>query len=661
MRRPARTVRVLLMASLATTAAVLIAGSAGAEPGFSSADAMPQVPGAGTAGNAYGAVSCDSMTSCTAVGPWQVVEGESASGSGRGTWSSAPHADRLVHADPRLARALAPFLASHRNPSAPSAVIEGGSPSFVSESGGAWGVAGTVTLPVGAQVGQISGVSCTATGDCEAVGYFESDGGENFPMMLTESGGVWSALSIPDLPANAATGVDENAAMEGVDCVSTGNCVAVGGYDDTSGILHGLVEVQTAGSAFVPEKLPDIAGLSDQSFAVPLTVSCSDLADCTTVGLWVTQTALGETTRAWTEVSGTWSSSTKITSPPNATFVAESVACPDPSTCIAVGGALSDLDLPAYAVETSGSWGEAQVLPFPRLSPAAAEGVLSSISCDTDALCEAVGYFQSHATNSSDVTGGAATWSNGTWSSIGYVRGVRVGSKAATVSALVGVACPSTTQCTAVGAASASGAASLYRLHPFSTVLEAVRAVTDPSAPTTLRGTGEPGSLHATWLSPLDDGGSPITDFHAHTEPGGHGCVTGSDGCSIGGLLNGHRYRLIVTATSAKGTSAEAVDASAVLVGRVPTRPAGVRVRVRGGDLSVAWHASRTVPGEPIHAYLVTVHGPDGFARRASTRHLEVLFSGAGHAGTYVVAIIASNASGRSKPSRTTVHAAAIG
>ncbi len=223
------------------------------------------------------------------------------------------------------------------------------------------------------------------------------------------------------------------------------------------------------------------------------------------------------------------------------------------------------------------------------------------------------------------------------------------GSNRADDAQLLSVSCATTTQCTAVGPAYDDNT----RLPPeyaFSANLTPVRTVSSPLAPSGAEGKGVPGGAVVTWQAPADDGGAPVQSFTVTAEPGAHTCTTKAESCALHGLRNGHGYRVVVTDRTSYGISVKALDLRLVIAGRAPTPPAGAHLAFSSGRLIVTWHASSSPAGEPVR-YSVTVHGPHGVVRHLATAHLRVT-EPASVSGTYVVVIVADNASGSSKPSR---------
>jgi hypothetical protein len=118
-------------------------------------------------------------------------------------------------------------------------------PLLAVESGGQWqaGLQGPVPADTSDYVLVLS-ASCASAGNCAAVGGYHKNGSEYLHgLLLSESGGSWSAAAA-SLPADAA----ENAPgwLNWVSCPSAGNCAAVGWF--AAGSSQGLLLSETGGT-----------------------------------------------------------------------------------------------------------------------------------------------------------------------------------------------------------------------------------------------------------------------------------------------------------------------------------------------------------------------------------------------------------------------------
>ena len=592
-------------ATVVLVATVIAVGGLGAaEPGFTPIQAMP-VPAASGPINtfSYASLVCTSATTCEAVGP--------------------------------------PATTDH-----PADVAQ--PPAATTETAGVWSPPTPIALPAGAAAKStlwpgLQSLSCSDAGDCTAVGgYATTSAGATAAMAASQTSGTWGAATAVPQPVGAATGASERDVLDRVQCTSVGNCVAAGSDRGTDGLLHAYVETESAGSWSAGTELPDISLLNAKDPYRTTSLVCTDLTDCTVVGVVPGVTG---GTYAWTETAGTWSDPVNV-APHSPGFEGNDLACPDPTTCILVGAQLFD---GAYVTETSGVWSSVTVVPAPRLSPVGLIGALNAITCNTDALCEVTGEWLSIGGAAVlETIAGAATWSNGTWSSFGYVRTPQPKDAILAVGALNDVACPTTTACEAIGF-SASLSFVAISAEAFSTSITPMRAVVAPRAPSFAGGAGIPDGIRGLWLPPTDDGGAPVTTFTATVEPGGRTCTTAGYACTFHGLANGHRYHVVVRDRTSFGPSAPRVGLATA--GLAPHAPAAVRLAVlHPSEVEASWHPAATLPGEPVRVYVVTLTGPHHLTERLATHGLTARFGGL-RPGAYTVRVEARNASGLSRPS----------
>ena len=84
------------------------------------------------------------------------------------------------------------------------------------------------------------------------------------------------------------------------------------------------------------------------------------------------------------------------------------------------------------------------------------------------------------------------------------------------------------------------------------------------SAPTGVTATnGDDASTTVSWVAPVSDGGSAITEYSAKTASG-QTCTSSGTSCIISGLTNDRSYTFTVTATNAIGTTASTISIIAV-------------------------------------------------------------------------------------------------
>jgi hypothetical protein len=584
------------------------------EPVASDVQAMPAIPGGSTPPDApYGAISCPSSTTCTAAGPW-----------------------------------------GH--------VVDEGRPTVVTETNGIWGKPDAIALPSGGRTGaedpgEFAAVSCGAVGDCLAVGGYPttSSTSSRLPLVASESSGTWDLAQTIALPANALTGTSEDAGLGGAWCASAGNCIVVGFYEGTDKSAHLMAAVETSSVWAVPTELPAGPAVGATNAGTPVNLSCSAITACTVVSSVINLVTGGFTVNSWTETAGTWATPTQIPTSSSHLFYDYGLACPDATTCFAVGiASVGQGTAAAIATEASGTWGAPVHLAAPRLSPVTSSGGLLGIACAA-MTCEAVGTVEYGKDDNLGLPM-ALTWANGSWSSETLVHGVKAGAVLATQPAFVNVSCASATQCVGVG----GGGLYPYKsanepVYPFSATLTPVRTPSAPNAPISVLAAPRLRGALVTWAPPYSDGGSPVTTFTATVEPGGRSCTTTGYRCTITGLADGHQYRVEVKDANAVSSSG-ATTSNPFFAGVPPTAPSHLVVTYGNGTATLSWHASAVPPGEPINRYRVDAVA--GMQKQAcATRSLTCTLRGLVKDRAYAVAVIGYDATGASVPARVRIIA----
>ena len=139
-----------------------------------------------------------------------------------------------------------------------------------------------------------------------------------------------------------------------------------------------------------------------------------------------------------------------------------------------------------------------------------------------------------------------------------------------------------------------------------------------PGAPSGVSATPHDRSVAVQFDAP-DVNGSPITSYTALatdlSDLGQVGIVGSGSPLTIGGLINGHRYAISVTATNGVGTGAAGTAVASVMPLGVPGAPAAVDVQVDDSRATVSFDAS-AANGARVSSYAVTArdftHGSNG-------------------------------------------------
>jgi len=146
-----------------------------------------------------------------------------------------------------------------------------------------------------------------------------------------------------------------------------------------------------------------------------------------------------------------------------------------------------------------------------------------------------------------------------------------------------------------------------------SLVSAAVIPVTVSTVPGTPFGVRGDSQVSLSWTAPVDDGGTPVTDYVVQYRVNQTGTTwqTFADGVSAGtiatvtGLTNGTSYVFRVLAVNAAGTSPASGESVAVTPLTLSGAVQGLAVVPGNGQLAVTWAAPLTTGGAPVSDYVI--------------------------------------------------------
>jgi len=341
-----------------------------------SAGEAPPPLGSGTASVDLYSVACPSASSCVAVGDYADLSSaggliETWTGNG---WSAATAP--LPPPDAPGDQVLGGSITSVACPSPTACVADGnyteddpntgylGRGMVLTDSGGTWtavqpplppaGVAGSA----GFQTNFPDTVACPSVSWCTVAGTYDDEtAGNEQGLLLTWSGGTWTAAQEPAPPGSI------DVAPTAVACPAVSSCTVISNYDDSAGNYGGLVNTG-AGSAWTPSSI-SLGGL--------LSGACPAVSSCI-IGGGEVYTGSGTTWHA-TPIPATIEDDDGLIS----------VACPATGPCgIAAQPGTSGLQIMAG---TGTSW-TGFVVPTPKPMSSA---YLNAIACPTAATCVAAG------------------------------------------------------------------------------------------------------------------------------------------------------------------------------------------------------------------------------------------------------------------------------
>ncbi len=295
--------------------------------------------------------------------------------------------------------------------------------------------------------------ACTGAGKCVAGGDYQDGSKPVEPVVATRSHGLWSRGIRLLLPPNAAQ--QPYSQVNGIACVSAGNCVAVGDYDyGKSNSLEAFIATETRGTwarAFAP-RLP---GDSSAPVSAQLgAVACTHSGFCEAVGSYQDSSGNVQSMALAKPADGRWHPATEITAPASAAAnpdaLLTSLTCTGPGTCVTVGNySVSASRFAAMgAVESRGAWHRATGIAAPHNAVSSTFTAISSVSCPSAGLCIGVGEYAVSATQSRAMS---VTESKGRFSAATEISAVPRGASLRPSTYLLGVSCSSANNCLAVG------------------------------------------------------------------------------------------------------------------------------------------------------------------------------------------------------------------
>jgi hypothetical protein len=214
----------------------------------------------------------------------------------------------------------------------------------------------TVSLPAGIAGGSLTGVSCVSKSSCMATGGPESGGGTQ-AIVETWNGSTWTASTVSNT-------ID----LEGVDCLSSTSCFAVG--DGVADYWNGSAWTDYTVNTDPPYKSVVLAS-----------VSCSSATACTAVGTgnntYPRALIFGWNGTSWTQqADGLGAGSDSFTG----------VSC-SATACTAAGQKVIN-DENQLMID---HWNGVKWRPVAAADTPPQDGYLNGISCHTQSSCVAVG------------------------------------------------------------------------------------------------------------------------------------------------------------------------------------------------------------------------------------------------------------------------------
>jgi hypothetical protein len=391
-------------------------------------------------------VSCSSASSCAAVGTyapaitpgWKVVLVVSGGSGLPWTVEEAPLPEfALVDQVGGISCSTDGFC------TAIATYAQGERALSISGFGSTW-TDSPVPVPDGATHISLSGLSCISVSECAAVGEYTDPAGEPNPLVLSETGALWSDVDV-SMPASVPVGTPVS--LNHITCSATGDCIAIGGVD-SEWVWGNLVLTESEGQwaySLVSAPTGAVGGTEIES------IYCqSDIADCVAVGTFLNAQD-DDTGQLLRESAGNWSAIAAPT--PAATSKGEvmyldSLACSSEDNCLAAEQTPTTPNhwTTSLLEDVSSVW-QLDRLPMPaNASTLGPNPLVGGVACPSAMSCVAVGSVTDSAFRQVPIAvtdaGGATSLAE---------PGLPPGQGAPPLTTLGGVSCPLPATCVAVG------------------------------------------------------------------------------------------------------------------------------------------------------------------------------------------------------------------
>jgi hypothetical protein len=257
-------------------------------------------------------------------------------------------------------------------------------------------------------------------------------------------------------PADA--GANPDVVISSLSCPSTGNCAAVGSFQDAAGNAQGLLASESAGHWSVAAEAQAPANANAVDPDVSLTyVSCASAQNCTAVGSYIDRNSLTQGLRL-TETNGSWSVGTEVIHPQSVSVATNPqidltfVSCANATNCFIAGTYTDSNNYPQGLLETeiNGSWAATKQAGLPTDHAAEAKVALTSGSCGAVNTCVAVGSYLNNANERQGLLLSGSV-SGGTWTFAASTASLPAGAAAGPNVSLNSVSCAAAGACDAVG------------------------------------------------------------------------------------------------------------------------------------------------------------------------------------------------------------------
>ena len=309
---------------------------------------------------------------------------------------------------------------------------------------GDWSIVDSSNGPPLSPVNVFYGVTCVSASDCWAVGYYEAGLGNPWHT-LTEhwDGASWRIVSSPN------TDHAQRNYLDGVVCLSTSDCWAVGAYGDP---YQGPSPEQTLiehwnGTGWTIISSPNTGATQNNAL---YGVTCLTTSDCWVVGYHYDYDRINNQVGALQTLTEHWDGTAwTIVNSPNTSATQRnyllSVSCPSSSNCWAAGTYFSGSAQQTLIEHWDGtSW---SIVASPNTS-ATVYNVLYGVTCASESSCWAVGFYDAGVPSAfaSIYQTLIEHWDGTSWAIVASPNFLNTQSNF-----LYGVTCASASECWAIG------------------------------------------------------------------------------------------------------------------------------------------------------------------------------------------------------------------
>jgi hypothetical protein len=264
--------------------------------------------------------------------------------------------------------------------------------------------------------------SCMAVGSYSNSSSTDTNG-YNEPLAVTYSGGKWNAGYQPQLPSGAVPPPYNDAYLNDIGCppgaASLNDCVMAGGYqtagveDSNTEVIDAYVQTEAYTDEILPPANPAQAGNYQRA---PLTgVSCPASGQCMAVGSYENAGDVWEPMEAEQTSSGWPSTATPVLEPSNSDPTGlqpsdqmDSLSCPAVGTCFSGGtyavsaGPANQDNVAKVTSATGGVWNSATEISLPGDAYSDPFAEMYSVSCPSTTACVGVGRYGVNSNNNGE-------------------------------------------------------------------------------------------------------------------------------------------------------------------------------------------------------------------------------------------------------------------